>query len=323
MFRTHRRSSLNDLGVIKAEQGLPWDAARCFVRALRSSSPPCVSLVLGNLAYVLYLENRTAACASACDSALQLDPDDSRPHFLLSAVESIAYEGGSRPVCSVVRQGMGVQVFRLLRFEDQRMTTYHGKAVGEEEPRVRLAEPVPLTRPATPFGFLATYGDELWCGFRENAAGAAGSNPLRGRTAETNPVLHLPCTFYRVQRRRWVRVLATGGIARLEVRSFPPGVVPFEVEKLAELNLSGGGAAVRTVPQLPCGTEVTLILKLDDQEDLEVQARVSRIGRPQAAEAYSGLTFTRVDEKDRDKIARFINRVQLDRKRGGAHLESD
>ena len=168
-------AALNDLGVIKAEQGLPWDAARCFVRALRSSCPPCVSSVLGNLAYVLYLENRAAACASACDSALQLDPDDSRPHFLLSAVESMRYEGRSRSVCSVVKEGMGVQVFRLLRFEDQRMTTYHGKAVGEEEPRVRLAEPVPLTRPATPFGFLVTYGDELWCGF---------SRECGGRTAE-------------------------------------------------------------------------------------------------------------------------------------------
>ena len=123
-----------------------------------------------------------------------------------------------------------------------------------------------------------------------------------------------------VQRRRWVRVLATGSIARLEVRSFPPGATPCEVQEMVELNLSGGGAAVRTVPELPRGTEVVLVLKLGETEELEVCARVTRICRPSAAEPYAGLSFVKLSENTREKIARFVHRVQLDRKRGMAHI---
>ncbi|MCH8053943.1 MAG: PilZ domain-containing protein [Planctomycetes bacterium] len=94
------------------------------------------------------------------------------------------------------------------------------------------------------------------------------------------------------------------------------------MQELVELNLSGGGAAVRTVPELPRGAEVTLVVKLDDAEEIEVSARVSRICRPSAAEPYSGLSFVQLSENDREKIARFVHHVQLDRKRGKSHVVS-
>ncbi len=176
---------------------------------------------------------------------------------------------------------------------------------------VRLADPAARTGAGKHWGVLLQVGEDMWCGLSE---------PLSSVPAEARLVLHLPTEFCFVQRRQWVRVLATGSIAELRVRSFPPGVTPFEVQEIVELNLSGGGAAVRTVPELPRGTEVVLVLKLDEREEVEVSARVTRICRPSAAESYSGLSFVKLSENKREKIARLVHRVQLDRKRGKAHV---
>lgn len=308
------RAALNDLGVIKAEQGEPTGALNCFVEALRSSSSASGSLVLGNLAYVLYTGGRKNECAKACDNALRLDPDESRAHYILSVVESTRYETRSRLASRIVREGAVVQVFRLLRWDGQSMTKHQARILSEEDPQLQLVEPVLLTRPGTHWGILATYRDELWCAF---------SRQCGGGTSDGNPVMPLPDEFHLVQRRRWVRVPATGAIARIEIRSFPSGVAPFELAELLELNLSAGGAAVRTVPELPRDTEVSLFLELDQQKEIEVAARVTRITRPQAAEAYSALAFVNLEEKKREEIAHFVHSVQLDRRRRGAQKQSE
>ena len=71
---------------------------------------------------------------------------------------------------------------------------------------------------------------------------------------------------------------------------------------------------------LPRGSEVVLVLKLDGAEEIEVLARVTRICQPSAADPYSGLSFVNLSENTREKISRFVHRVQLDRKRGTAHV---
>ncbi|MCZ6651414.1 MAG: PilZ domain-containing protein [Planctomycetota bacterium] len=306
-------AALNDFGVLKAEQGKYTDAIKCFFRALRSPHPPAPALVLGNLAYVLYVENRTAECAKVCDKVLRLDPDEFRAHYILSLVESMSSrEAQLRPAASVACDGALVEAFPFLCLDGQPPARHRARIDGDSS-TVRLADPAARTGAGKHWGVLLQFGEDMWCGLSE---------PLSSVPAEARLVLHLPTEFCFVQRRQWVRVLATGSIAELRVRSFPAGVAPFELQKIVELNLSGGGAAVRTVPELPCGTEVVLVLKLDETEQIEVSARVSRIGRPSAAEPYSGLSFVKLSENNREKIARLVHRVQLDRKCGKAHVAS-
>ena len=191
------------------------------------------------------------------------------------------------------------------------MTKHRAKVVGEDDRSVRLDAPTAQTGAWKHWGILVNSRGRQWCGFSERCGEA---------TADATLAVRLPGEFYLVQRRRWVRVLATGSIARLQVRSFPPGVEPFEVQEIVELNLSGGGAAVRMVPELPRGTEVVLVVKLDEMEEIEVLARVTRMCRPSTAKPYSGLSFVKISETNREKIARFVHRVQLDRRRGTAHV---
>lgn len=305
-------AAFNDLGVIEAEQGEHHQAMKRFVRSLRSALPASSSVALGNLAYVLYAADSKKECADVCESALRLDPDETRAHFILSLIESARlYDARRRKGSELVHEGEGVEVFALLRFDGQPMATHRAKVVAEGGLCVYLANRVALSRPGTGWGILVRREDELWCGF---------SQQVGESTAAAGPIMHLPEDFYLVQRRRWVRTFATGGLARLTVRSFPRGVVPVEVEKFDELNLSAGGAAVRTVPKLPRGTVVSLFLKLDDEPEIEVLARVTRIGQPEAADPYSALTFSNLEERQRDQIARFVNNVQLSRKRGTAPI---
>ncbi|MCH8878408.1 MAG: PilZ domain-containing protein [Planctomycetes bacterium] len=304
-------AALNDFGVLKAEQGKFTDAIKCFFRALRSAHPPAPAFVLGNLAYLLYVENRMPECAKVCDRVLRLDPDELRAHYILSLVESRSLRGAQRrPAAGVVCDGARVEAFPFLCLDGQPPAKHRARIEGDSS-IVRLEAPAAGTGAGKFWGVLLQSRDDMWCGLSE---------PLVSAANETRLALQAPTEFCLVQRRQWVRVLATGSIAELRVRSFPPGVAPFEVQEIVELNLSGGGAAVRTVPELPRGTEVVLVLKLDGAEEIEVSARVSRIGRPSAAEPYSGLSFVKLSENNREKIARFVHGVQLDRKRGKAHV---
>jgi len=304
-------AALNDFGIVKAEQGKFTDAIKCFFRALRSSHPPAPGLVLGSLAYVLYVENRKAECAKVCDRVLRLDPDELRAHYILSLVESrSAHETQLRPAAGVVCDGARVEAFPFLCLDGQPPVKHRARIEGDS-PAVHLEDPAAGTGSGKHWGVLLRSREEMWCGLSE---------PLDSAANEARLVLGVPTEFCLVQRRRWVRVLATGGIARLEVRSFPSGTAPFDVHEIVELNLSGGGAAVRTVPDLPRGTELVLLLKLGEAEEIEVSARVTRICRPSAAEPYSGLSFVKLSENHREKIARFVHRVQLDRKRGKTHV---
>ncbi len=303
--------ALNDFGVLKAEQGKFTDAIKCFFRALRSPHPPAPALVLGNLAYILYIEKRTAECAKVCDKVLCLAPDEHRAHYSLSLVESrSAGDAQLRPASNTVHDGARVEAFPFLCLSGQPPAKHRGRIEGDSAV-IRLENSAARTGAGKHWGVLLRSGEETWCGLSE---------PLSGATDEASLVLQVPTDFCLVQRRRWVRMLATGGIAELRVRSFPPGVAPFEVREIVELNLSGGGAAVRTVPELPRGAEVALVLKFDEAEEIEVSARVTRICRPSAAEPYSGLSFVRLSENNHEKIARFVHRVQLERRRGTAHL---
>ncbi len=304
-------AALNDFGVVKAEQGKFTDAIKCFFRALRSPHPPAPALVLGNLAYVLYVENRTTECAKVCDKVLRLDPDEFRAHYIDSLVESRSLrEAQLRPADGMVCDGARVKAFPFLCLDGQ-PPAKHRARIERDSTVVRLEGSAAGTGAGKHWGVLLQSGDDAWCGL---------SGPLGSAANEVRLALRVPTEFCLVQRRHWVRVLATGSIAELRVRSFPPGVTPFEVQDIVELNLSGGGAAVRTVPELPRGTEVVLVLKLDEMKGIEVLARVTRICRPTAAEPYSGLSFVKLSENNREKIARFVHRVQLDRKRGTAHV---
>jgi len=304
-------AALNDFGVLKAEQHKFTDAIKCFFRALRAPHPPAPALVLGSLAYVLYVENRTAECAKVCDRVLRLDPDELRAHYILSLVESISSrEIQNRPAAGIICDGARVEAFPFLCLDGQPPAKHRARIEGDS-PAVHLEDPAAGSSGGNHWGVLLRSKEDMWCGLSQPQSNGANGARL---------ALRVPTDFCLVQRRRWVRVLATGSIARLEVRSFPPGATPFEVQDLVELNLSGGGAAVRTVPELPRGTEVALVLQLDEAEKIEVSARVTRICRPSAAEPYSGLSFVDLSETIREKIARFVHRIQLDRKRGKAHI---
>ena len=303
-------AALNDLGIIKAEHEDRIGAMKCLVRALRCDRPLASPHVLGNLAHVLLRDGRTRECADACNKTLAIDPDETRAHYVLSLIESQRLrEARLRPTLKVLGDSRIVQVFRTLLWHGQPMTKHDAMIVGEDALRVRIAAAVDLTSSRTDWGVLVTRGDELWCGFAQQCRGKTGGNAT---------LIELPRELHLVQRRRWVRVLATAGLARIEVRSLPNGVEPFAIQMLTEINLSAGGVAVRTVPELPEYADVTVFLNLGRDGEIECRGQVERIGRPEAAEAYSVLVFSNMAQQDHDKIARFVNSVQLDRKRGAA-----
>ena len=125
----------------------------------------------------------------------------------------------------------------------------------------------------------------------------------------------LPEVFDMIQRRSWVRVTNTGAIQGIRIDSLPPECTQLESPEFYEVDLSANGAALRTEPPLPVNAYVCLLLKLDEHEEIEVPARVVRICTPADARPYAALSFVRCPENVRDRIARFLHHVQLQRRR--------
>jgi hypothetical protein len=299
---------LNDLGVLLIEEGLIDAGLGCLLRALRSRPDVHRGSLLFNVAYALSLGGRTASCTRFCTRASYADAGDSRPHYLKCVVESAGETGRSRSCVEALRAGDGVGLFKGLRLWDDPAGRYKAVVTNAPGPALSIAAPALMTRAGAHWGVLIRFGGELWCGFtRQTGARPAG------------PGLNLPLPecMHVVQRRQWVRVAGCGALVGVEVAD-PPGGGGLKLLKIQEVNLSAGGAAIRTVPELPVETRLVLLLNLGSGPAVRIPARVIRIVRPEGCDAYLALRFERIPEPLRERIARYLHQVQLQRRRAKA-----
>lgn len=150
-----------------------------------------------------------------------------------------------------------------------------------------------------------------------------------GRTMQVVPIVMLtlpqPGMVKRHQQRDFVRLDATLPVvyARLpELESTGSTTADEEPQALQylgsrTLDISGNGAQIVTHQVLPIGSK--LVLKLDLQgEELEIGAEVVRLADQQGSnEAWLGVRFTELSERDRERIVRFIFNEQRTRRQKG------
>jgi hypothetical protein len=298
----------NDLGVLLIEEGLVDAGLGCLLRALRSRPDVHRGNLLFNVAYALSLCGRAASCARFCTRASHADAGDSRAHYLKCVVDDAGESGRSRSCIDVLRPGDGVGLFKGLRLWDEPSGRHKAMVAGEPGAALSVAAPALVTRAGTHWGVLIRFGGELWCGFTRQAG---------ARPAGPGLNLPLPECMHVVQRRQWVRVAGCGALVGVEVAELPGGGA-LQLLKIQEVNLSAGGAAIRTVPELPVESRLVLVLNLGCGPAVRAPARVIRIVRPEGCDAYLALRFERIPEQLRERIARYLHQVQLQRRRAKA-----
>ena len=128
--------------------------------------------------------------------------------------------------------------------------------------------------------------------------------------AELQVLLAEPDAAKKTERRSFFRLMMSVPVRLIADQD--EGLPPDELDVLL-LDLSGGGARIRSTADLPVGTRCELVLPLDDRE-LSIAAEVVRstaieLGRGSARfEAH--CQFTDIDRADQDQIVRFIFRKQ-------------
>jgi tetratricopeptide (TPR) repeat protein len=293
--------ALSDWGVIRFMRGSAEDAITLFARALRANPPAAACETLANLGYALFSAGRLDESYEVCNSALRLNPDDVRPHYLLASIDARRDSCNVASVNDLLQDAVKIRLFNWVRFQDEQPND-NRIVLLEGALQATFMKPLPRTAAGTDWGIMLTFKDETWCGF------------ARQTTAQP-AIIDLPQALYLVQRRKWVRLPATGVVRNLRVLSCPPGIEQVELAAVMELNLSAEGAAVRTEPDLPLDAEVTLELNFDGIGVVNVRARVIRLGKFDIREHYSALHFIDLDDKTVDKIARGLHELQLSRKR--------
>lgn len=162
-----------------------------------------------------------------------------------------------------------------------------------------------ISRPARGGSLVPVDHDRLQLSFPQADAIYSFIAPVLG-TRGSDLVLALPdaASFQRMQRRQFVRS-ATSLPAQVEValdgrfsRAYP-GVLE---------DLSGGGCKLRFSPPIPVGTPVRIYFDLPQGGQVQMLGKVVRClgGHARNGAFETGISFTSIHERDRDRIVRYV-----------------
>lgn len=167
-------------------------------------------------------------------------------------------------------------------------------------------------------------GEELEVEYIDGGERLHFPTKVLGHFTQVVPILSLampaPGSIRRYQQRDFVRLDANLPL-QYAVRSNEPAAEGQEAEKRFQrgrtMDISGGGAQIVVAEVLPVGTRLELVLQLPDGE-LRLEAEVVRLAQPPAPrEAWLGVRFVNLDERERQRIVRFIFSEQRSRRQKG------
>lgn len=167
-------------------------------------------------------------------------------------------------------------------------------------------------------------GEEVLVEFMDGKDRLVFPTRVLGHDTQVVPILSLalpaPGEVRRHQQRDFVRLDANIPISYAllsDEKSDEAGETAKAFLRGRTMDISGSGAQIVTQEAYPVGTKLELILHLEGT-DLILEAEVVRLaGQPNPREVWLGVRYTRVDERDREKIVRFIFSEQRLRRQKG------
>lgn len=167
-------------------------------------------------------------------------------------------------------------------------------------------------------------GEEVMVEFIEGGERLAFPTRVLGHFTQVVPILSLelpaPGSIRRHQQRDFVRLDANLPISFALLPDEEPEKGE-ETERVFHrgrtMDISGSGAQIVTKEVYPVGTKVELILHLPGAE-VTIEAEVVRLAEhPTPTEAWLGVRFIKLDERDRERIVRYIFSEQRSRRQKG------
>ena len=287
----------NDLGALRFEMRHHPSARLSFREAIRFRGRK--SDYLCNLANACIETGLKREAIRLLREVLELNPLDLRAHCLLG----IQLENRDHPwTVDPVKIGQ--------RLDISRSTLFSGAGEGQEWTS-RVEDLVPNTlriscptsgwrsmpmRRGTRIILGYTGPDALW--------GAIGE--VTGIVLDNVPLLEVqaPSAFRRIQRRGHVRITRGKTLRRIVLPG--GGAIRFREE-----NLSATGVGVSLPAPIGSGAVVSLEMNMEG-ETIQVEGRVVRHVPLRRKGSYAGIAFTDMDEVKRERLARYIHRLQLD-----------
>lgn len=285
----------NDLGVFCHERGMLEAAIACFEHAPEDADTAC------NLGVTLLEAGRTEEAVSWFRKVLARDPGHSRAHVLLRIEET---DRGARLESRRLVPGQFVNVVRRVRFSGTDLVQeWQGRMHQVTDSTISIS--YPRVRPTTiPF----RNGSRVMIGLAADECFWTACAEVEEPPSSEVPILALknPGHLRKVQRREGVRVACSEETARVR------GTDAAAEERLRDLSVSGVGLiALESPAENPLRMNLTL-----GRDLFEVQGRVVRREEVQKGLFLLGVAFLQIRNQVQDRISRFVNRVQLDRKRG-------
>ncbi len=290
----------NDLGALYFEQQKHTDAKHCFERAVELSGRK--SDFLCNLANSCLETGGKQEAVDLLHEVLDKNPLNLRAHCLLGLQleeEMLPSENSS------VEIGQRLEVTRSTLFSEgeeeqvwiSRVEDYNAKTIRISFPTAGWQN-MPIRRGSRVIlGY--TQPDALW--------GAMGE--AVGFRYDNIPLLEIktPPNFRRIQRRGHVRITNGNSLQKISLSGAHP--ISFQ-----EQDLSATGVGILVSNPIEPGSILSLNLLVEEQRFL-LEGRVVR-QIPLGKKGYHvGIVFTEMDTAKRERLARHIHHIQLDRQR--------
>lgn len=297
---TENGPAWNDLGALHFEQHKHSEAKRCFEQAVEFSNRN--NNFLCNLANASIETGEKRKALKLLNEVLDKNPLNLRAHCLLGLqLEEELFPSEN----SSVKIGQRLQVTRSTLFSEgeeeqvwvSRVEDYNAKTIRISFPTDGWQN-MPIRRGSRVIlGY--TQPDALW--------GAMGE--AVGFRYDNIPLLEIktPPSFRRIQRRGHVRISHGSTLQSITL----PGGNPV---RFKEEDLSATGVGILVSDPIEPGLTLTLELNIQEQK-FAIEGRVVR-QIPLAKKGYHvGIAFTDMEDLKRERIARHIHHIQLDRQR--------
>ncbi len=302
----------NNLGVALAEKGELDESVETYKVALKMNKDDAV--VYTNFGIIYHQMGKDKEAKEVFHHAMKLDPNEITAHYCLG----MEYEHkGEVEVGDVIRIGELLKIHPQTSMKIKDYTRVYKVRVEDiTDDTITVSAPVangtivPMRR-----------GMRLILGISKEDALYGFYTEIIDRKGGQVPVLIVKRspTSRRIQRRRYVRI---NGEIPIEIkvvkRPDPAKPMPkLDRNSIREKNISGGGMLMVTQESLERGTVLQILMEFPTGR-VKVMGEVRRVQKNVETEEYEvGLAFLDLNEKDRDKVVKYVYNRQIDLKRKG------
>lgn len=302
----------NNLGVAYAEKGELDLAVETYKEALKINKGDAV--VYTNLGVIYHQLGNEKEAKEAFHEAMKLDPNEITAHYCLG----MEYEHkGEVEIGDVIRIGELLKIHPQTSMKIKDYTRIYKVRVEDiSDDTITVSAPitngtiVPMRR-----------GMRLILGISKEDALYGFYTEIVDRRGGQVPVLVVKRspTSRRIQRRRYVRINGEIPI-ELKIVKWPDAPAPapkLERSSIYEKNISGGGMLIVTKEALKRGTMLQILMEFPAGR-VKVMGEVRRVQKNEETEQYEvGVAFLDLNEKDRDKVVKYVYNRQIEMKRKG------